>query len=166
MYYILIGLTILIIVLLEFKPVLKKIQNKRITEAIAFVMSELNQSFTLKPIKKGSYDYELMIDHRVFYIKVISLHQKSLVITNKTTWIANVPGEPIIIEHRVKQVKEFIESTEKNTRIALAYPNVLRILKYINENEVVLIKPNEDVDGTRFIYFNSLNTHLKQLIDQ
>ncbi|MDF2700753.1 MAG: hypothetical protein K0Q49_2316 [Haloplasmataceae bacterium] len=107
-----------------------------------------------------NYDIFLELNETIYLIKVICISKEhEIVITNKTTWIINNRKSTPNIKNRITGIKEFIEyrlETNKLVKkVAILYPSAYKVLKYINENEMVIVNPKIDVHGCKIIQFNN-----------
>ena len=94
-----------------------------------------------------------------FLVKIIKIPEYAEIqINNKVTWeikygAGNTPGKAQPYKKMVKDISEFmnLKVQENEIKLVIATPHPKKIVKYINECEIVFVTPYTDVYGTRLI---------------
>lgn len=94
-----------------------------------------------------------------FLVKIIKVPEYAEIqINNKVTWeikygAGNTPGKAQPYKKMVKEISEFmnLETKTNEIKLVIATPCPKKIVKYINECEIVFVTPYTDVYGTRLI---------------
>ena len=132
------------------------------------IKSSLETNFYNK-IKELGYDvtniefkcYNQIIKNNnvTFLVKTIKIPEHAEIqINNKVTWeikygAGNTPGKAQPYKKMLKDISEFmnLETKENEIKLVIATPHPKKIVKYINECEIVFVTPYTDVYGTRLI---------------
>ena len=113
---------------------------------------------------KDIYQIEINAKDNIYLIKIVLIgFQSELIITNPTYWcINNDPGEwrrsskPKLVP-RTKAFLEYQTNSSKPiTKIALIYPGVNNISRYLNESDVELVNYRKAVNGILFVRLSEL----------
>lgn len=145
---------------------LKNIAYKKLCSKLIDIAGEDN----VKTIKSKAFDYEMIYNDRTYLIKMI-YHPKGyeININSKKYWQVN---RGIVSSRKsgeqMKKVYDLINFDLKETKypkntvkLYVIYPFSKRLLKVINECEMIFIKPNTDIYGCRIINFNALEEDIK-----
>lgn len=127
----------------------------------------------IENIKRGTskaFDYEINHNDKIYLIKMI-YHPRSyeININSKNYWQVN---RGVVSSRKtgeqMKKVYDLIEfdlkenNYPKNTvKLYVIYPYSKRLLKVINECEMVFIKPNTDIYGCKVVNFTTLEEDIK-----
>ena len=126
----------------------------------------------VKNVNSKAFDYEMILNDRTYLIKMI-YNPKSyeINVNSKKYWQVNrgivssrKSGEQMqkvydLINFDLKE-KNYSKNTVK---LYVIYPFSKRLLKVINECEMIFIKPNTDIYGCRIINFNTLEEDIKNV---
>lgn len=127
------------------------------------------KEYRLEWMKKEVYDLYFEGDESIYYVKVLDkLTGKEVCINNALKWQ--------IREYGLEQSMHFVEgieglmrmdwtpnSSKRQHKLFLIYPNARALLKVINECEMAFIYPDTDVYGTQVINWRLLKDHLEYL---
>lgn len=138
---------------------LPKMKRKK---AIAAFIEYLNKSKLTYSLKEGNcqfYDLRLEISNTIYYIKFLILPSFSEVqINNKTTWevkygAGNTPGKAQPKKRYLTEIIDFMKETleSDSQKVVILVPKPKKIVKYINESEIIFVKPTTDVYGAHLI---------------
>ncbi|HBT59620.1 MAG: hypothetical protein WCZ13_01820 [Acholeplasmataceae bacterium] len=107
--------------------------------------------------QKDIYDFTLQIENSIYKIKVIyASNLKEVSFNSKKHWqVSNSSGSKML------DTKGF--ETLSGNKIILIYPTPERVLRYINENEVVFVKPSMDIWGMNVLCLNDLEAYFTQV---
>lgn len=101
------------------------------------VIKELMNLGKLEKSKVASYDYVLTIDDKLIKVRFIYMWSKRSISFNSIThWQLHPSNKPKMINP-----KNF--HLEKGIKLIIVYPTPFKMVKYINENEIVFVKPTE-----------------------
>jgi len=146
---------------LSLNYIFKEKRRKRIHEIIKNFFKEEEISWHHG---KDIYQIEINAKDNIYLIKIVLIgFQSELIITNPTYWcINNDPGEwrrsskPKL----VPSAKTFLEYqtnlSKPITKIALIYPGVNNISRYLNESDVELVNYRKAVNGILFVRLSEL----------
>ena len=158
---ILIVLLIVVIILYNVYTKQRKAKmNKDIFDALTALKTKSHEhEFDLKKSNEKEYDYVFKTLHNVFYIKVVpNFSNHEICINNSVKWqIRKSFGDDSL--NFVEGIENLMrmEFSEKNAKkLYIIYPNAKALLKYINECEMVFVKPETDVYGATVISFQAL----------
>lgn len=156
MIYIYIGLGILLLAILFYQYIIYLKFNK-ISESIIKVFESSKNNFEIE-IKRRQRLISIKGD-KIYLIKVLFTNHNEIVITNKTTWIVYKNGK-LDINNQIKGIRSFMSIDDEVSKIVVVYPYA-RILKYINECEMVLVDSKTDVFGSKVILYSQIKDDLK-----
>lgn len=168
MQYLIIVVVILIILLVIINTLAPKLKKKKIIKSIDEYLNKTNLAYELIVSKDDIFDIDLKINNRRFIIKVVIIPAYSEVqINNKATWeikygAGNTPGKVqphkrYLTEIIQFQNNEFIDAT----KVIIFSPKPKKIVKYINECEIVFVNSKTDVYGSRIISERQLAFFIK-----
>lgn len=148
-WYFIILLVVAFIGLNYFLHSLKKKNLEKIKEELKLV----GEVESVKEI----YDFNLKVNNESYMIKVIyAANLKEVSFNSKKHWqVSNSSGSKML------DTKGFEELTGR--KIVLIYPKPERVLRYINENEVVFVKPSMDVFGMTVLSMSELTEYFKTI---
>ncbi|MBE6130752.1 MAG: hypothetical protein E7183_03450 [Erysipelotrichaceae bacterium] len=115
--------------------------------------------YEITNIENKCYDQIIKNSEITFIVKIIKIPEYAEIqINNKVTWeikygAGNTPGKAQPYKKYLKDIENFMNYTPQDNEIKLviATPNPKKIVKYINECEIVFVTPYTDVYGTRLI---------------
>ncbi len=136
-----------------------KYRIQKVKDELEDILINKNINYKINLIKKQSYQILIELPHQSYFVKVLKIPtSKELVITSKETWIISHQGE-VNIKNIIKTMKDFmnIKVSEKTKKIVIVYPEIYKILQYINENEMIIVESYADVYSCKVIGFKDLN---------
>lgn len=149
MFELYLGIGILLIIVVVIIVIIE--HNKQ--KFVHAIESKLNQYGTLTKVKKEGYQYELQTQNEQISIRLIyapSVNEVSF--NSKRHWqFFASSGKKMIETHGFQDVQ--------GTKLIIIYPQPGKIVKYINENEVVFVKPKMDVFGMHVIHIHQIETY-------
>ena len=155
--YILSGIAFIIVMYFLIKflikvSTLKKIENKFI---------ELG--FNVKKGNKWEYDFILEKNNKIKYVKVIFNYFKHEINVNSRDYFQRNKGVVASRKKgaRIEKIYGLIEMNTKDERIYLIYPSSVRLMKVINECEMVFIDKNTDIYGTKMLEFTKVGEDIE-----
>ena len=152
-------LAFIIVIWLIFKLLLPIIYFKKITKLLKKHLEKRCLPYELKRIKSAKYDIDLKTASFHYYLKILIIKRHAeLQINNKTTWelrygIKKTPNSAFTKRQILKKVVPFQSTTFPNDiqKIVIVYPNPKRIVKYINESEMIIVDEKTDIYGSKII---------------
>ncbi len=127
--FIAVGILIITVVSLIIKANIKK-QTKEI-------IKKLNEIGTLTPSNKGAYHYDFLVNGVTYKLKLLYIGgYKELSINSKTHWQVK-PAK------KIKLIPLNGFDLVEEPKMLIVYPHPNKMVKYINENEIVFIRPLE-----------------------
>jgi hypothetical protein len=126
----------------------------------------------IKNIKSKAFDYEMLIDGRIYLIKMIYHPNKyEININSRKYWQVNrgivssrKSGEQMLKVYDLINFDLKENNYPKNTiKLYVIYPFSKRLLKVINECEMIFIKPNVDIYGCHIVNFNTLEEDIHEI---
>ena len=110
------------------------------------------------------YDYLISNENTTFIVKLIKIPEYSEIqINNKVTWevkygAGNTVGKAQPYKKYLKEIEPFMNLVVDNsfTKLVIATPKPKKMVKYINECEIVFVTPKTDVYGVKLISLNDL----------
>ena len=156
----LIIITVLFLVIIIISIIVPITKKAGYEDSLKNELEKNKIAYNIHKAEHFSYNFILEINKRKFLIKLVSLPSYSLVqINNKTTWEIkyggrNNPGKSdpyskylnLNIDCFMK-----LETKEDEQEVVVLIPKSKKIVMYINECEIVFVKPNTNVYGTRII---------------
>ena len=157
-------LIVLMIVLIILYNVYTKQRKAKMYKDVYDALNSLKiksreNEFEVKRSNEKSYDYIFKTPNNVFYIKIIpNFSNHEICINNSVKWqIRKSFGDDSL--NFVEGVEDLmrLEFSEKNSKkLYVIYPNAKALLKYINECEMVFVKPETDVYGATVISYQAI----------
>ena len=123
------------------------------------IKSRENEFEVKRTSNEKAYDYTFKTPTSIFYIKIVpNFSNYEICINNSVKWqIRKSFGDDSL--NFVEGVEDLMrmEFSEKNAKkLYIIYPNAKALLKYINECEMVFVRPETDVYGTNVIPYVAL----------
>lgn len=157
-YVIIIGVLLFLgyIIFKNFEP---KIKTKKLIESLTFYLNKLNTKYDLTILKKDTYDIDLKINDKHYVIKILIVPEYSEIqINSRVTWevkygAGNTPGKAQPHRRYLTEISEFQKKDfdENIIKLVLINPKPKKIVKYINECEIIFVKSSTDVYGSKII---------------
>lgn len=146
--FIIITLLILYTIYINLKPHFRKQKLFRL-----FKEKLDNQNSEIQFSTSKSYDFNLTVQGEMYLIKFIFIERNAeITINNPITWELHYGGGEYIGKpyrhHRfLTEVIPFLKLKSDAKKVVICYHDVKRVLKWVNESEMILIKPNQAIDG-------------------
>lgn len=157
-YIVIIGVLLFLgyIIYKNFEP---KIKTKKLIESLTFYLNKLNTKYELNILKKDICDIDLKINNKHYVIKILIVPEYSEIqINSRVTWevkygAGNTPGKAQPYRRFLTEVSEFQKKDfdENMIKLVLISPKPKKIVKYINECEIIFVKSSTDVYGSKII---------------
>ena len=157
-------LIVLMIVLIVLYNVYTKQRKAKMYKDVYDTLNSLKiksreNEFEIKKSNDKSYDYIFKTPNNVFYIKIIpNFSNYEICINNSVKWqIRKSFGDDSL--NFVEGVEDLMrmEFSERNAKkLYVVYPNAKALLKYINECEMVFVKPETDVYGASVVSYQAI----------
>jgi len=166
---ILIIAVVVVVVLLALPTILSKIKSVNNIKAIGEKVKLLLPNSTVELFDRDEiYQLEIIQETSKILIKVVfSREDYEFIITNTNKWtINNNPfqwtrkSKPIFIENSDSFV-EYKKDDLNISKIVLLYPSSKRIIRYLNESDTVVMKPEDKFKDITFIKYEDLEKILK-----
>ena len=163
-FFIVVG--VLVIVYIVFTIVVKHKAYDSIFKTLLSVSNDV------KKIKSKAFDYEMKYNDKTFLIKVIyNPSSDEICINAKHYWQKN---HGVVSSRKkgdqIKGVYDLIffdleaNGYSKDTvKLYIIYPESKRLMKVINECEMIFIKPEVDIYGCRIVNFLTLKDDINKL---
>ena len=169
MPYIIIAVVLLIISISIINSVLPIVKKKKLIEKFENYLKKSKKDYSFKVLNKDIYDIDLTISNKKYVIKIIIIPEYSEVqINSKETWevkygAGNTPGKAQPHNRYLNEVSTFQKTNfpDKSIKLILFSPKPKKIVKYINECEIVFVNPSTDVYGSRIITDDNFDIFLK-----
>ncbi len=120
------------------------------------ILQEMFPSAVVSKAFLKSYNYTIIVDGNTHYIKVLNVSKSNIIsINSKFVWEIKT-GKPNGINFKThsKTMLDMTEFNRLNNQIVVFKGKPYKILKYINESEVIDISENSEVYGVK--YYNSI----------
>lgn len=160
MEFIIISIIIIVII------VLVAISNNKSKEcAFSEFQSKIKElGYEIENVQNSSYNYIIKNEQITFLVKLINIPQYAEIqINNKTTWeikygAGNTLGKAQPYSKYLKDITTFVNLQPSNNeiKVVIASPHPKKMVKWINECEIVFIDPYTDVYGLRLISYKDL----------
>ena len=152
-----IGIGVIIAVLLNS-------ETNKATEIENYLNKIKELGFNISKEENKVYDYIIKNESTTFIAKLIKIPEYSEIqINNKTTWeikygAGNTVGKAQPYKKYLKEIVPFMNLDVENsiTKVVIATPKPKKMVKYINECEIVFVNPHTDVYGVKLISLNDL----------
>lgn len=166
-FYIFLVLIFLIIISIAIFIILKKKRTQKRKNDILFLFTKACkdkgiENYKLECVKKDTHDFYFESDKSIYYIKVIyNLSNQEICINNAIKWQLRRLGDHNETLSFVEGVEplmrlDLTNSTKKEHKLFIIYPDITALLKVINECEMVFVYPDTDVYGANVISYGKL----------
>lgn len=113
------------------------------------------------------YQLEIIEQSKKTIVKVIMSHPEyELIITNTFKWAVNDnpkgwsrKTKPVFINDSAA-FDQYSENNIEITKIVLLYPGIKKVIRYLNESDTVILKPEEKVRNIQFLSYDNLEKFL------
>ena len=121
------------------------------------LFKELKTQFDITKTKQKDYDFDLQIDDTLYKILVLkSSSNTQITINSVKIWeIARGTKNGIRFKKSVSNLYDITSFSQYENKIVFLTNPPYRVLRYLNESDIVIVQPNELVNGIRII--NSIN---------
>ena len=156
------------IVLVFAINVLIKIRYVNNIKSVGEMLKKLFPSADIKLFEKDMlYQIEMTEgDHKTYFKVVFSQSNYEFIITNTDKWTVNTnpkqwtkKTQPIFVENSEK-FTNLLSTSDKVSKIVLIYPTCKKVIRYLNESDTVIIKPEDNYKGISFIRYDELEEFL------
>lgn len=147
--------------------------KKKALKNLNLTLTEIAGANNVKKIDKNkAFDYEIDYNNKKYLIKMIYHPSRCEINVNSANyWQINrgivssrKSGEQMKGVYDLLKYKPSDNGYAKNTiKLYVIYPYSNRMMKVINECEMVFIKPNTDIYGTRLINYKNLKEDIKNI---
>ena len=158
---------IVVIALIALGVVIALLTNSENTKAqeIENYLNKIKElGYNISKEENKEYDYVISNNSSSFIVKLIKIPEYSEIqINNKVTWevkygAGNKVGNAQPYKKYLKEIEPFMNLVVDNsfTKVVIATPKPKKMVKYINECEIVFVTPKTDVYGVKLISLNDL----------
>ena len=158
---------IVVIALIALGVVIALLTNSENTKAreIENYLNKIKElGYNISKEENKEYDYVISNNSSSFIVKLIKIPEYSEIqINNKVTWevkygAGNKIGKAQPYKKYLKEIEPFMNLVVDNsfTKLVIATPKPKKMVKYINECEIVFVTPKTDVYGVKLISLNDL----------
>ena len=152
-----IAITILIILYIIIQILYKKGLVKKYLNQVINYFTNLNIKATITQVKNLKKVYEIKTNEKTYYIQLVIVPLNSRIqINNNITWELRTGGKDGIGDapnkiSRLTEIEKFMLTSFEGKKIVVFLPNVKKIVKYINECEIVLVNETTNVYGAKVV---------------
>lgn len=166
-----IFITIIVCILLIILAVLIFLKNKKkhntfLANVMDILMKNKMENIQYNTNKK-MYTFSFKYNEKQYFIKIINGgKKKGIVMTNPTTIFIKTYSSnygPATKSEYATKLENFLSEPLGGTKIILIKNNMLRITKYINENELEEVKYNVPSFNTYIVQEKDLNNYLEYI---
>lgn len=169
MPYLIIVVVLTIITVTIIKSILPIIKRKKLIEKLENYLKKVNINHEFKVLNHDIYDIDLSINNKKYVIKIVIVPEYSEIqINSKETWevkygAGNTPGKIQPHKRYLNEISTFQKTNFPNGEIKLILfsPKPKKIVKYINECEIVFVNSSTDVYGSKVITEDNFGIFLK-----
>jgi hypothetical protein len=144
--------------------VLTNNENNKSKEIQNYLNKIQELGYNISNEENKPYDYLISNKNTTFIVKLIKIPEYSEIqINNKVTWevkygAGNTVGKAQPYKKYLKEIEPFMNLVVDNsfTKLVIATPKPKKMVKYINECEIVFVTPKTDVYGVKLISLNDL----------
>ncbi len=144
--------------------VLTSSENNKTKEIQNYLNKIQELGYNITNEENKPYDYLISNENTTFIVKLIKIPEYSEIqINNKVTWevkygAGNTVGKAQPYKKYLKEIEPFMNLVVDNsfTKLVIATPKPKKMVKYINECEIVFVTPKTDVYGVKLISLNDL----------
>lgn len=144
--------------------VLTSNENNKSKEIQNYLNKIQELGYNISNEENKPYDYLISNENTTFIVKLIKIPEYSEIqINNKVTWevkygAGNTVGKAQPYKKYLKEIEPFMNLVVDNsfTKLVIATPKPKKMVKYINECEIVFVTPKTDVYGVKLISLNDL----------
>ena len=158
---------IIIILLLILYFIIQIIYKKKLISnyltKISNLLVEKHNNVKIKSLENFKNVFEVNLTDSKLYLNVVIVPVNSRIqINNQTTWelktgsqssLGDAPKKSV----RLNEIEKFMGSSFNGKKIVVLLPKVSKIVKYINECEIILVDENTNVFGASVISGDNFN---------
>lgn len=168
MEFAVIIVVLIIIGLFIYNSYSGKIKKKKLINKIINYFKNANIEHKLEINNNDIFDIDLIINEKHYLIKIVIIPAYSEIqINNKSTWevkygAGNTPGKVQPHKRYLNEIVNFQNNDFNGAKkVVIFSPKPKKIVKYINECEIVFVNSKTDVYGTNIISENQLAYFIK-----
>lgn len=164
MYFLIIFFVLIVIAIFIYKSQIPKIS---VNNSINYFINNFKSKYHDIQISKLENDKSIVkvtfSNNKTYYIKFVYIPNFSQIqINNKSTWelkygAGNTPGKHQPHKRYLNEIVNFMNNDYFGTKIVAFTVNPKEIVKYINESEIIIVKPTTDVYGAFVTSVNKLD---------
>ena len=157
MPYVIIAAVLVILGIVIANAIMTKKASKALLNSVDEYLKSYNETYELTYLTDDTHEIDLKINNHHFAIKVILVPAYSEIqVNNRSTWevkygAGNTPGKVQPHKRYLTEVSSFMrrDFDEGIEKIVIFSPKPKKIVKYINECEIVFVDAKTDVYGAR-----------------
>ena len=150
---------IIIALLVIFLFITPTIQKKGIVSSLKEYLENNNIEYTLTESENKLYNYDFKVNNKTYLLKIVNIPSfAEIQINNYNTWevkygAGDTPGKPQPYKRFLNELRPYLnlKTSESEQRLIILTPKAKKIVKYINECEIVFVKNDTDVYGSKVI---------------
>ena len=159
MPYLILTIVLIIIIFFIISSFMPKIKTKKVYEELQDYLKKSNLKYSIEKVKNDIFDVKLYINSNLYYIKFLNVPTYSEIqINNKTTWelkygAKDHPGKAQPHKRYLSEISSFLGTDfgDNINKIIIVFPKPKKIVKYINESEIIFVNSKTNLYGTRII---------------
>lgn len=169
MEYAIIIIVLIIVGIVIYSSFLPAITKKKTIKKLYTYLVKSQKSFQLNVTKSDKIDFELTVEEKRYIAKILVVPAYSEIqINNRSTWevkygAGNTVGKTQPHRRYLNEIVAFqnLDAEEGTTKIVIITPKPKKIVKYINECEIVFVNSKTDVYGSTIISDTQLAIFVK-----
>ena len=150
--------------------VYRKNQSNKILEKLRDIFT--NTDFRIISSKEKAYDFIIESKSKLFLIKVVyANYRNEIVMANAKRWYLNAlrdstkASKNIRVMNEIEALVTYDNDTNKDlSKLFLIYTGAGKIVKYINESELVFVTPKIDCWGYKVINYDDINVYFDEFL--
>ncbi len=159
MPYIIILIVLVIICITIFKSFQPMLKAKELYKQLLGYLDKNNLKYQVKGTKNDIFDVKIEINKKTYYLKFLIIPSYSEIqINNKTTWelkygAKDHPGRVQPHRRYLGELSSFLGAVFEDDAIkfVVVSPKPKKVVKYINESEIIFVNFATDLYGTKII---------------
>lgn len=158
-------LVVIIFAFIFITPAVAKVSTEK---GIEKFLSENTENFTFTEAKGKPYHFDLMVNNHKYAIKIVHIPSFAEVqINDRLTWevkygAGDVPGRPQPNRKYLDELRPFLKCNLDLDiqKVIILTPKAKKIVKYINECEIIFVTSKTDVYNVKVINENDYSLFL------
>lgn len=155
-----IGLAVSVMIIILIMVIYKIMRSKHVSKS----MEELSETyeFTYETVKKD-YDFKIIKDDKTYLMKLCYIPANSCVTINaKDTFCLTYGGKRNDLgkvypnKRYLNELVKFIRMETDEKKVIVFYPTTEKILKYLNESDIGIVKTEDLPYGMKVVRFSDL----------